>query len=240
LSDGERDELLNLVKEGKYEILREKPNTLGRASFKGIPVFIKIFKRKKFFSFILSPLRHSSSFRSYNTALHMLKNRIDTPKPLLSFERRKMGFVVEDLYVTEDIGEHLSARQAVLNAESEARKEIIKRIAQVVRRIHESFIHHMDLNLSNFLLKDDKIYVMDINRAKISKKPLSVFKRAHDISKIDLHGLQRIFISEYVRGFPRAWVLKNLTLLFIKMRKLRRVRRFFVRLIDRWIMTRRD
>jgi len=65
------------------------------------------------------------------------------------------------------------------------------------------------------------------------KNPPSFLKRAIDISRMDLHGLERVFLTEYVKGLENAYLLKNLTLLFIKIRKLRRVRRFFVRLLDR-------
>jgi len=233
LNGEEVREVLEIIKEKKYEVLRLKPNILGRTFYKGTPIFIKIFRRKKPFSFLLSPLRASSSFRAYRTALYMLQNGIDTPKPILSCEKRKIGFVVEDIYVTEDIGEHLSVREAVLKSEGEFRKEIIKKIARLVRKIHEISIYYRDLNLSNFLIKGDKIYLVDINRARILKNPPSFLKRAIDISRMDLHGLERVFLTEYVNGLENAWILKCLTLFFIKIRKVRRIRRFFVRLFDR-------
>jgi len=227
------EEVLRVIKEKKYEVVRAKPNVLGRTSFKGMSIFIKIFRRKKPLSFIFSPLRASSSFRAYNTALYMLENGIDTPKPLLSYEKRKRGFVVEDIYIAEDIGEHLSAREYLLKAENEFQKEMIKRIAGLVRKIHDKSIYYRDLNLSNFLLKDDKIYLVDINRARILRRPPSLLKRAIDISRMDLHGLEGVFLKEYVKKLENAWLLKNLTFLFIKIRKLRKIRRFFVRLLDR-------
>lgn len=233
LKDEELKEILTFINEKKYELMRAKPNILARISFKGNPLFIKIFRRKKPFSFIFSPFRISSSFKCYQTALYMLKNGINTPKPILSFERRRGGFIIEDIYISEDIGEHLSAREILLKEEAENKEILVKNLAQVVKKLHESSIYHRDLNLSNFLIKGDKIYIVDINRARLTNAPISVFKMALDIARIDLHGYEKIFISEYATGMKHPSLLKNLILLFIKIRKVRRLRRFFVRLIGR-------
>ncbi len=135
LNEEEKREILKLIKEGKCEIVRMGPNILGRFSCRNRNFFVKIFKRKKPFSFIFSPLRMSSSFRCFLTGIYMRKNGIDTPESILSFEKRKMGFVVEDIYVTEDIGEHLTAREALLKTESRWEKEfIIKRISELTKK----------------------------------------------------------------------------------------------------------
>lgn len=229
LSEREGEEIVKIVKKGDYDLIREKPNLLARFSFRGRSLFLKEFKRKKIFSFLLSPLRPASSRRAFEIGQLMMKAGVLTPEPILSFEERRWGFVRRDFLITEDIGEHRSAREVLLHGNV----EVLLKVAEIVRKLHENGIYHRDLNLSNFLIKGDEIYLVDNNRVRKRRKPLSIVRRALDICRIDLHGYERYFLEKYTEGMKYSSLLCYLAILFMKIRKLRKVRRFFVEMAER-------
>ncbi len=177
-----RESILKIIDYGNYEIIRKKPNIIGRFEFEDRRFFVKVFKRKKIFSYIFSPFRTSSSLKACEVADFMLKHGLLTPKPLISIERRgSLGFIKEDILIAEDIGEHKTLRELVQGCNDG--KKFILLAADYVRKLHDSGVYNRDVNLANFLYKQRSLYLIDLNRARISKKSLGFLKRAKEISK---------------------------------------------------------
>ena len=85
-------------------------------------------------------------------------------------EVRRLGinvpqiFEVGDFYIKMEFIDGKPLKEVQLN------KEIIKEVAKIVARLHSKNIVHGDLTTSNFLIKENKIYLIDFGLSKFSSK----------------------------------------------------------------------
>ncbi len=212
---GARDtgqQLLNELEgllERPREVFRDRPNLvaeveadLGRGSQR---IVIKRFGWRNRAGFLLSPLRRSKAFRSRRAALHLLAHQIPTPLPIKVVEQRKLGFLLQDLYVTESLGPKVNLRNYLQEVGWEERKRVLGIFGSLLRRMHDSGFCHRDPRLNNVFIRrgefpPEKLYFVDLNRAKL-KGRVYLWGRTTDLVKIKLGPIERkVLLESYSKG----------------------------------------
>jgi hypothetical protein len=110
--------------------------------------------------------------RAYGVACHLLAHGLRTPLPLGVLEERRWGFVQHNVYATEAITNFMTLKQysTVLPEGAAGLEEVMRLVAEYIRRMHDSGLWHRDLTRSNVLLTgtpdNRQVYLVDLNRAR--------------------------------------------------------------------------
>ncbi|HEY4715815.1 MAG TPA: lipopolysaccharide kinase InaA family protein [bacterium] len=207
----------------------ESPNLVADIELStGETLNVKIFGWRSRLHLILSPFRRAKSLRTYLTAKRLLENNVPTPQPICIMEKRRWGFLKDDIYISEFITDYVTVRD-FLQKQPEgysAAKAIIPYLADYVKQIHRSGVWHRDLHLTNFLMKRNKkgepvFYLVDLNRAKLFKK-MGETLRIFDIGKMDLHEFRIDFLDLYLDNSKNRLKLERLFYFYIIFRRLRK------------------
>lgn len=151
--DGER--IYKLFLEEKYKVVKDLKNDnrskVSLLDIDGKKIVLKTptEKNKRVWQQFLSIFRGSESKREFDNYLKILKNNFLTLKPIMYFEK-KSGFIVKDSFI---MTEFLDGHNATL-------KDLII-VSEELRKIHSLGYLHGDSQLTNFLIKDKDIYVID-------------------------------------------------------------------------------
>jgi tRNA A-37 threonylcarbamoyl transferase component Bud32 len=197
-----------LVNKNKVRVFNSKPNLVAEMNLtlggENKRVVVKIFGWRNILHFLISPFMKSKAQLSLENSLHLIRTGLPTPKPIAAFWERKGGFVKRNFFITESLGECESLREILKRRRKDGLEKTlyIKKLADYVRKMHDSGLFHKDLTLANFLLRpgDDSFYLVDLNRAR-RKKRLSFFQRVEDIVRMDLtNGERDKFIDFYTGG----------------------------------------
>lgn len=154
------------------------------------PVMVKLFGWRNTLSKIFSPVMRSRAKKSWDTAHWLQKHEITTPEPIAVFTRRRFRFIRENFYACRAIDDYQTARDILhdQSIHSDAKVQMVRHLADIVRHMHTGKLIHNDLTLANFLVKDfsrDAIYLVDLNRAT-HWWVLPRQKRLADIARMDL------------------------------------------------------
>lgn len=192
-------------------VYKQKPNliyAIPSPSDLNLPdahVTVKRFGWRGKQHYLLSPLKASKALKSYHTACYLLAHGLSTPIPLGACVTRRWGFVQANLYVTENISNHITLRDycAAMPDGPQGMDEIMRLVANYVRRMHDHGVWHRDLFLANFLMTgktgERHLYLIDLNRAR--RLPyLPVWLRALDIARMEWRAWQPQFLSLYCAG----------------------------------------
>lgn len=170
---------------------------------------IKYFGWRNKISYMLSPFMRSRAKKTYDNSLLLLENGVNVPKPIAVYTERKLGFIMTNFIIMEEIENYRLARSVLrdISVNFEDKIKIVKKIAEFVKTIHNMGFTHNDLTLGNFLIDSNgKVFIVDLNRMK-RKVFLSSYFRMYDISKLNLcncrleyehdNCLYREFLKEY-------------------------------------------
>lgn len=108
----------------------------------------------------LSIFRGSESYREFVQAEKIYKAGLLTYKPILAFEKRKYGFVINSYFICE-----------YLSGETGSIKHL-KAIESELEKIHELGYLHGDSQLVNFIIDNKHVYIID---SKFSKNKYGKF-----------------------------------------------------------------
>ena len=109
--------------------------------------------RRKWQRFI-SIFRGGESMRECANLEKLMINGFNAPKPFLAWEKRRYGMVVDSLSIIEYI---------------EARESTVKDldiICKFLKEIHSKGFLHGDSQMANFLLTDNRVYLIDCKLLK--------------------------------------------------------------------------
>ena len=179
------------------DILKNKINLIARLP---IPlnrqitnIVIKSFGWRNPISKFFSPIKKSRAEKAYSASMELLEMGISVPKPISVYTFRNKGKVQDNFLITEDIVNHKMARDILRSNKYsfETKKVIVKKIAEIVTKLHNVGRIHSDLTRGNFLVQNFedinnmKITLIDLNRIK---KPffLTPKNRMWDIAKLNL------------------------------------------------------
>lgn len=161
---------------------------------------VKQAREKNTAAFLASPWRRSKAWRSLRAARHLLKHGLDTPVPVAVLEHRRGPFVDESYYITESVdGVKVRHRFAEVADSPEVVRALMQRVADYARRMHASGLVHGDFNLANFLVSDNRLALVDLNRSRIASR-LSALARVHDIGRLYWRAYRGEFFDLYAGG----------------------------------------
>ncbi|WP_370521529.1 lipopolysaccharide core heptose(II) kinase RfaY [Cetobacterium sp. 8H] len=113
-----------------------------------------IEKNTKVWQRILSIFRGSESKREYKNYIKILEVGFRGPKPLLYCEYKKYGITLDSFLVMEYLDGEV------------ARLSDLDLVASELRKIHRKGYLHGDSQLSNFMIKNSKVYLIDVKLLK--------------------------------------------------------------------------
>jgi len=85
-------------------------------------------------------------------------------------EARRIGINVPQIIEENEFSIKMEYVDGKVLRNVEIDEKIIKEIAKIIALLHQNNIIHGDLTTSNFILKDDKIYLIDFGLSKFSNK----------------------------------------------------------------------
>lgn len=194
----------------------------------GEKLIFKSFGWRSKLHFLMSPFRITKAKRSFNVAMRLIEYGVTTPVPICVLERRLFGFVIENVYITESIGDYITVREYLQRQPDGYKRahEILSALANYVKRIHHAGVWHRDLHLTNFLMKKNPdgnpyFYIVDLNRARIFQK-LPFILRIFDIGKMDLHEFRADFLDYYLYGLSNKVNMEKIFYIYVILRRIRR------------------
>lgn len=152
-----------IIREKEYVLIKNLKNDnrsyVSLIEINGEKLIYKIPKEKnenKWQRF-LSIFRGGESEREFKNCEKILKNNFYGPKPIFYKEICMYGMVISSYLLMEYIDGEIA----------DYSNENIKKISNLLKIIHERGFLHGDAQLSNFMLKDNKVYLID---CKLKKK----------------------------------------------------------------------
>lgn len=169
-------------------IIQGGRNTVKQVDIGGIKTVIKSFKiPNKISAFIYRYFRKSKARRSYEHALHLLDNGIDTPEPIGYIEIYRGSQLHRSYYISKLLTYDFSIRDVMNNnipSSLENKKDptsdsllnkndILKAFVKFTYQLHSKNILHLDYSTGNILIKrTENTYnfsLVDINRMRLGK-----------------------------------------------------------------------
>ncbi|MDY3237429.1 lipopolysaccharide core heptose(II) kinase RfaY [Fusobacterium perfoetens] len=153
-------EFFDVIKEDRYKLLKtlksDNRSIVKLIQFRGKPYIYKIplEKNTRKWQRILSFFRGSEAQREFKNLEKILENGFNTSKPYFACEIKKFGMVI-DSYI---IMEYINGNAGDINS--------LPFITDTLSKIHKKGYIHGDSQLSNFILTNDKCYIID---AKFNK-----------------------------------------------------------------------
>jgi tRNA A-37 threonylcarbamoyl transferase component Bud32 len=138
--------------------------------------------------YLFSP---SKGQKEFLIASQLERRGLPVPRPLGWMVRVRKGWVKESYYLSEAIGTGVSFLE---EAAKSREPPSIDELARTVRGFQEAGLFHRDLHGGNFLWEDDKLFVIDLHRAKLVKS-LSLRRRLWDLSHL-FHSLRSMWGEE--------------------------------------------
>jgi tRNA A-37 threonylcarbamoyl transferase component Bud32 len=124
---------------------------------------------------------------------------LDAPTPVAWGEQRRAGWLVRSVLVSEGIPDPLpldryivcdqtQGASVVPSSSYKRHRELIDRLADYVRRLHEHKFEHHDLYWRNIILSGDALthfYLLDAHKGRIWDQKCEREARAHDLATLD-------------------------------------------------------
>jgi len=126
-------------------------------------IFRNIFK-DKFFG------KNVRAFEEYKILLFLNEKKLPVPFPL--FASKSNGFIYSQCLTTK-----LVESSQDLVALNKLPHSLLNKIFLQVENFFNAGLIHPDLNIKNVLVQNDKVYLIDFDKAKIVNSPLPVKKR---------------------------------------------------------------
>ena len=184
-----------------------------------VPVVVKRVKRD-----FRQPEGKTRAERSERIARHLLAHGIDTPEPLaVEVTPGESVLVVRKLEGAEQV------RAFFLRRDDPSRpapavpatfEEVVAALGTLARRLHDAGVFFRDFSDGNVLVTDGgpgpRLWLVDLDRARIRKGPLGIFSRLRDLSRAGLNRAEdrlRLLESYFAPGSVPPMVPVLLTLL---------------------------
>jgi hypothetical protein len=95
---------------------------------------------------------------------------VSVPEPLAVLVRRVGGVFCRFTVVAREV-ENAQDLLTVASTPSTARKrELLDRVADEMRRLHESGVYHGDLTMKNILMSGTSVYIIDLDKATLAPR----------------------------------------------------------------------
>ena len=184
--------------------VREAVLELGGAR---VPVVVKRSRRR-----FARRLGKTLGEQAAETARHLLAHGIDTPEPLgvevtagesVLVVRKVEGAVqVRDFFLRHD---DPSREEPAVRATFE---EVVSALGRIARRLHDAGVFYRDLTDGNVLVTEGergpRLWLVDLDRARVRSGPLGTFDRLRDLSRPGLNdpAARRLLLGAYYAPGP--------------------------------------
>ena len=161
-------------------------------------------KNKRKWQRFLSIFRSSESYREFTQAEKINNAGLLTYKPILAFEKRKYGFVIDSYFIC-----------GYLSGETGSIKHL-ELIKNELDNIHRSGHLHGDSQLVNFIIDNKHVYVID---SKFSKNKYGKFGARYEYIYLEESCPREIDYKKNDIYYKVAKILNNLLHLFGRLKK---------------------
>ncbi len=177
-----------------------------------VPVVVKGYARQGWLKDAGDRRRGSPAERAWRVARHLQQAGVGTPAPLAWLERWDGHRLAEAYFVTRRAEAASNGRDELrhlLRCEAFTDRLIpfMETLAAAIRALHEAGVVHGDLGNQNILMRRTgeqrwtDLQFIDLNRARLTKGPLTLGERALDLARIYLPSdLLRCFFQMYFQG----------------------------------------
>ncbi len=163
-----------------------------------VNVALKIFKRQNWFKDRFDSKHKSKAERSFIAARHLQAHNIGTPAPIAWLDRWEKNRLIESYFLTV-FEPALCFRDALIDIYENARDceplmALMHSVAPAIKAMHDANFMHGDMGNQNILVPKNadgswaQPQFIDLNRALIPGRPLTLKERAFDLSRPILPG----------------------------------------------------
>lgn len=167
--------------------------------------------------------RPSRPMLTWRLANALLSRQIPTARPLAVIDRRRFGLLTDSILIAEHI-DHAHDLDTVLTVqmrelptvrEGVLKRQIIRELAQVLRRMHERGFSHRDLKAPNVMVQWNadtqelpRVWLVDLDGLRLrGTVPLALEHRALVRLNISLDHCRRVSLTDRAR-FLRQYLLR--------------------------------
>ena len=187
-----------------------KRNTIKKISTDNLDLNIKAFKIPHLINRIAySFFRKSKAHRSFEYAEILIKNGINTPKPIAYFEFSNFNFLSKSFYISNQLDYDITYRELVNNKDYPNFDIILREFTRFTFDLHEKGINFLDHSPGNTLIKRNEstkkydFYLVDLNRMKFHQ--MSFKDRMKNFSKLTPRKeMVEVMANEYAKLFDES------------------------------------
>jgi len=188
---------------GRHEVVE----AILRRGGESIPVVVKKTRTS-----VLEKPGRTRSDRSATVARHLIARGVPTPEPLGVAHVEGEGW-----YVARRLEGAVQIREWFLHRDDPGRgaprlripfEQIVAALGRLARRMHDQGVFFGDFSDGNILVTRDgagfRIWLVDLTRARISERPVSLWNRLRDLSRPGLNRPEdrKRFLSSYFDPEP--------------------------------------
>jgi tRNA A-37 threonylcarbamoyl transferase component Bud32 len=195
------------IKESRVRWAAIYPSPGGQA------LFLKKYKIKDWKERLKYLIWPSKAKKEWTLSLAFRAKGVQIPAPVGLMERRRWGFLEENLFISQAIGE----AQPLIDyfkerfgegdfSKEEEKRRIVRLLGDTVRHIHDRGLFHADLHAGNFLIRrsgEGTLYLIDLHSARM-RRTLSQRQRLWNIAQLFYslnfvldQGDEEIFLEAY-------------------------------------------
>lgn len=183
-------------------------NVVGRPKTESVPVVVKRFGWRSPIHRAASLLASPRALRTFRIAWAVQAAGIPTPAPLIAWNPTDGS---NGYFIAEEVEDAISFRRHLetLEGKESARQDALRRLADLVRRLHNTGFLHRDLTLGNFLVTTDgsairEIFLIDLSRT-VQMKNLPLLPRLIDLARIKVGADRSFFYAAYCAD-RKSWL----------------------------------
>ncbi len=208
-----------LMAASEFRTVKDEAKTrAGLASIGGQAIFIKRFETNSWAEGLIERIRGSRAARSLKGAAILADAGFARPAPIAALETRFAGSVRASFLLSDALGEarplslFVDRRLGAARRDFRWRREVSRRVAGEVRRLHESGLFSSDLQETNLMLERGRdglrIYFVDLDGFRRLGR-VSWRRRERNLIQLDrsagrfLSRAERLrFLYDYLGGRP--------------------------------------
>jgi tRNA A-37 threonylcarbamoyl transferase component Bud32 len=215
-----------LLRERTEQLIKRSPMRMIFAASipagkKELPVVIKIYRRGRLGDWIKANLLGSKARREWRITTAAAERGLPTVIPVAYGERRRFGVLWESYLLTVrlfncvTLEEALFSEDGTLRADAKTRRQLIRLLAALLRRMHDDGIYHQDLHPGNFLVEtlpvgEKRIHLLDLHRASLRptlalKNRIKSLAQFNMFASISLGAAERLLFFNSYFGEDEPW-----------------------------------
>ncbi len=179
---------------GAETVKRSTTRAIYRLEVEGRAVVIKQHRLRSARERLKYLVVRSRAAAEWTASRTMALRGLPVPRPVAFGERRVAGFLCEAVLITEEISD-ARALSDLLEKEFapdsagtaagtafRSKRALLRAVADLIRRTHESDVLHCDLHGGNILVKDETLFLIDLHRTRLG--PVSDRRRAANLGQL--------------------------------------------------------